>query len=84
MRHLAEKYRSLLKPILIQQAENNCLCLCPDLWSDKFRKVNYLGLTAVFVDENYELILIDLCCSEYQEIDKSGDCVLQVGKILEK
>ncbi|CAF4365844.1 unnamed protein product [Rotaria sp. Silwood2] len=74
---LAERYRSLLQPILIEQAESNCLCLCPDLWTDKFRKVNYLGLTAVFIDKNYELISIDLCCCEYQEVDKSGDSVLQ-------
>ncbi|CAF4086103.1 unnamed protein product [Rotaria sordida] len=74
---LAEQYRSLLQPILIQQAANSCLCLCPDLWTDKYRKVNYLGLTAVFTDKNYELILLDLCCCEYQEVDKSGDSVLQ-------
>ncbi|CAF3858830.1 unnamed protein product [Rotaria sordida] len=60
---LAEQYRSLLQPILKQQAANSCLCLCPDLWTDKYRKVNYLGLTAVFTDKNYELILLDLCCS---------------------
>ena len=78
---LAERYRSLLQPLLIEQAENNCLCLCPDLWNDEYRKVNYLGLTAVFANKNYELISIDLCCCEYQEIDKSGDSVLQVRKL---
>ncbi|CAF3167351.1 unnamed protein product, partial [Rotaria sp. Silwood2] len=79
---LAERYRSLLQPILIEQAESNCLCLCPDLWTDKFRKVNYLGLTAVFIDKNYELISIDLCCCEYQEVDKSGDSILQKKRII--
>ncbi|CAF1275599.1 unnamed protein product [Rotaria magnacalcarata] len=74
---LAERYRSLLQPLLTEQAENNCLCLCPDLWNDEYRKVNYLGLTAVFTNKNYELISIDLCCCEYQEIDKSGDSVLR-------
>ncbi|CAF4313115.1 unnamed protein product [Rotaria sp. Silwood2] len=74
---LAEQYRSLLQPILIEQAANSCLCLCPDLWTDKYRKVNYLGLTAMFANKNYELILLDLCCCEYQEVDKSGDSILQ-------
>ncbi|CAF3038405.1 unnamed protein product [Rotaria sp. Silwood2] len=60
---LAEQYRSLLQPILIEQAANSCLCLCPDQWADKYRKVNYLGLTAMFTNKNYELILLDLCCS---------------------
>ncbi|CAF3317150.1 unnamed protein product, partial [Rotaria sp. Silwood2] len=77
---LAEQYRSLLQPILIEQAANSCLCLCPDLWTDKYRKVNYLGLTAMFANKNYELILLDLCCCEYQEVDKSGDSILQHKK----
>ena len=82
--HLTERYRSLLQPILTEQAENNCLCLCPDLWTDQFRKMNYLGLTASFIDKSYELIVLDLCCCEYQEVDKSGNCVLQVRKLFER
>jgi hypothetical protein len=74
----------LLQPLLTEQAENNCLCLCPDLWNDEYRKVNYLGLTAVFTNKNYELMSIDLCCCEYQEIDKSGDSVLRVRKLFER
>jgi hypothetical protein len=61
---LADEYRLLLRSILVEQAASGCLCLCPDLWSDKHRKVNYLGLTAVFVDKNYELFSVDLCCCE--------------------
>ncbi|CAF2064091.1 unnamed protein product [Rotaria magnacalcarata] len=43
---LVERYRSLLQPLVTEQAENNCLCLCPDLWNDEYRKANYLDLTA--------------------------------------
>ncbi|CAF2154005.1 unnamed protein product, partial [Rotaria magnacalcarata] len=77
---LGRQYQSLDSTNLLVSpttAENNCLCLCPDLWSDKFRKVNYLDLTTVFADKDYELMLIDLSCSEYQEPDKTGDSVLQ-------
>ncbi|CAF4126158.1 unnamed protein product, partial [Rotaria magnacalcarata] len=81
---LGRQYQSLdstnllVSPTTVSKnAENNCLCLCPDLWSDKFRKVNYLDLTTVFADKDYELMLIDLSCSEYQEPDKTGDSVLQ-------
>ena len=27
---------------------------------------------------------MDLCCCEYQEVDKSGDCVLQVRNLFER
>ena len=76
---LADEYRSFLRSILIEQAASGCLCLCPDLWNDKHRKVNYLGLTAVFVNKNHELFSIDLCCCEYDESDKTGDSVLKVS-----
>ena len=80
---LADEYRSLLRSILVEQAASGCLCLCPDLWSDKHRKVNYLGLTAVFVDKNHELFTVDLCCYEYEESDKTGDSVLRLSISIE-
>lgn len=75
---LAEQYRGCLGTILMEQADIGCLCLCPDLWCDKYRKINYLGITAVFVDKKFELISIDICCCEYEEVDKTGSSVLQV------
>ena len=27
---------------------------------------------------------MDLCCTEYEEVDKSGGCVLQVSKLVKK
>ncbi|CAF1603766.1 unnamed protein product [Adineta ricciae] len=74
---LAEEYRILLRSVLIEQASAGCLCICPDLWSDKHRKINYLGLIAVFVNKNHELFSVDLCCCEYNEADKTGDSVLK-------
>jgi hypothetical protein len=32
---LAEYYRSLIRPIMMEQAESGVLTLCPDLWTDK-------------------------------------------------
>lgn len=75
---LAEEYRNLIQPILIEQAESGTLTLCPDLWNDPYRKVDYLGLTAYFVNSNYELHVFDLCCSPYREVNKTGESVLKV------
>ncbi|CAF1396390.1 unnamed protein product [Rotaria sordida] len=74
---LADHYRSLIRPILIEQAEAGVLTVCPDLWTDNLKKINYLGLTVYFVTSNYELTSFDLCCSRYDEVDKTGESVLQ-------
>jgi hypothetical protein len=79
---LAEHYRSLIRPILIEQAESGVLTICPDLWTDNFRKTSYLGLTAYFVTGDYELFTFDLCCSRYEEDDKTGESVRQVNKLI--
>jgi hypothetical protein len=79
---LANHYRSLVRPILIEQAEAGVLTVCPDLWTDSLKKVNYLGLTVYFVTSNYELISFDLCCSRYDEVDKTGASVLKVSKLI--
>ncbi|CAF3426928.1 unnamed protein product [Rotaria sp. Silwood1] len=68
---LADHYRSLARPILIEQAEAGVLTICPDLWTDSLKKINYLDLTVYFVTSNYELISFDLCCSRYDERKKS-------------
>lgn len=81
---LAEHYKSLIRPILIEQAESGVLTICPDLWSDKYKQMDYLGLTAYFVNSNYELLTFDLCCSPYNEVDKTGESVLQVSNLVKK
>jgi hypothetical protein len=67
---------------LIEQAEAGALTVCPDLWTDSMRKVNYLGLTVYFVTSKYELISFDLCCARYDEPDKTGESVLHVSQII--
>ncbi|CAF3383242.1 unnamed protein product, partial [Rotaria sp. Silwood2] len=75
VRHLAEDYRRKLKSTLICQAEARCLNIIPDLWSDKHRKISYIGLTCAFVNTSCQLIVIDLCCGEYDDMDKTGRSV---------
>ncbi|CAF1419068.1 unnamed protein product [Adineta steineri] len=79
VRQLAENYRHALKPLLISQADAGCLCIIPDLWTDKHRKINYVGITCTFVNKLYQQVVIDLCCSEYDEMDKTGASVFLVS-----
>ena len=74
----AEEYRTLLIPLLQEQAEDGCLCIIPDLWSDKHRKISYIGITCTFVTGKFKFIAIDLCCAEYDEYDKSGMSLFSV------
>ncbi|CAM4987268.1 unnamed protein product, partial [Rotaria socialis] len=71
VKKLAGYYRSLLRPILIEQAESGALAVCPDLWTDNHKKINYLGLTVYFVTNGYELFTFDLCCTRFNEIGKA-------------
>ncbi|CAF4514251.1 unnamed protein product [Rotaria socialis] len=77
VKKLAGYYRSLLRPILIEQAESGALAVCPDLWTDNHKKINYLGLTVYFVTNGYELFTFDLCCTRFNEIGKAGESALK-------
>jgi hypothetical protein len=81
--HLADQYRSLLRLILIEQAVCECACLWTDLWSERYRQINYLCLTAVFINNNYEMISSDLCCCQLDEVVQKADSVLKVLKSIE-
>jgi hypothetical protein len=61
-------------------AEDGCLAISPDLWSDKFKQNSFLGLTAHFVDEHHVLHSIELCCEPYNEINKRAPSVRKVRK----
>jgi len=77
---MAEEERQQLKQQLIDVAEVGGLCLSPDIWTDSYRKVSYLGATAHYVDENYQFHSIDLFCVEFKAKKKSGEEILKVRK----
>ncbi|CAF4400352.1 unnamed protein product, partial [Rotaria sp. Silwood2] len=72
---LTEQYLNLLKPVLKKQADDGYLCIAPDLWTDKHRKIAYIGLTYTFVNDQFKFETIDLCYSAYDEYDKTGASV---------
>ncbi|CAF4659126.1 unnamed protein product, partial [Rotaria socialis] len=77
VKKLAEYYRSLLRSILIEQAESGTLDVCPNLWTDNHKKIKYLGVTVYFVTNGYELFTFDLCCTRFNEIGKAGESALK-------
>ncbi|CAF4755947.1 unnamed protein product, partial [Rotaria sp. Silwood2] len=42
----------LLKDRLVEAAKHDGVCISPDIWSDKYRKICSLGATAHFVEKD--------------------------------
>jgi hypothetical protein len=77
---MAQEEREQLKQQLIDVAQLGGLCLSPDIWTDNYRKVSYLGATAHYVDEQYQFHSIDLFCTEFKPKKKSGEEILKVKR----
>jgi hypothetical protein len=79
---LADQSRSKLRDVLRQPFEAGAICISPDLWSDSHRQISYLGLTATFVDDQFNFNSVELCCKPYTESDQSGGHLLSVSTAL--
>lgn len=77
---MATNERLSLKDRLIDAVVNSGLCISPDIWSDKYRKISYLGATAHFVDRHYVYHSIDLFCTEFTAKVKTGQNIMKVTK----
>ena len=76
---LANNERARLKKLLTSAAKNGSLCLCPDLWTDSNRQCSYLGITASFVDDDYQLHNVDLCCHPFPTARKTAEHIIIVS-----
>lgn len=76
---LAEQCRSELNEILKEPLGNGAICVSPDMWSDNHRKIHYLGITASFVNLDFEFKVVDLCCRPFTGDDQSGKNLLIVS-----
>ena len=76
---LADNERARLRKLLASAAKNGSLCLCPDLWTDSNRQYSYLGITASFVDDDYQLHNIDLCCHLFPNVRKTAENIIMVS-----
>jgi hypothetical protein len=79
IKHMASVGRSKMKNILIEAAQNRCLTLSPDIWSDGYKKISYLGCTAQWVDKNWNLCTFELFCIPFRKPNKTSANVLLVS-----
>ncbi|CAF4667093.1 unnamed protein product [Rotaria sp. Silwood2] len=75
----AAQGRNILKTKLIAAAaEDYRLSISPDIWSDRYRHISYLGASAHFVDENGFFYCFDLFCTEFKWKKKTAVNVLKM------
>ena len=70
--------RKELQDFLVNCAQSGCLSISPDIWTDNYRKIVYLGATAHMVDDKHKYYSIDLFCIEFKD-KKAGDNILKVN-----
>lgn len=76
---LADNERARLKKLLASAIKNGSLCICPDLWTDANQQCSYLGITTSFVDDDYQLHNIDLCCHPFPNVKKTAENIIIVS-----
>lgn len=76
---VADQERFQLKKFLGIAVKNRSLCLCPDLWTDNNQQCSYLGIAASFVDDQYRLHNIDLCCHPFPSVKKTAENIIIVS-----
>ncbi|CAF5046739.1 unnamed protein product [Rotaria sp. Silwood1] len=69
---IADIARNDVATILSEPLMMKSVTICPDMWTDKFRNVLYLGATAIFVDSDYSYHQLELFCRPYTQADKSA------------
>ncbi|CAF1110190.1 unnamed protein product [Adineta ricciae] len=78
IKHMASAGRNQMKTTLIKAAKRRCLTLSTDIWSDGYKKVSYLGCTAQWVDENWNLCSFELFCLPFRKPNKTSKNVFLV------
>ena len=75
---LAALERKELKELLFECVGSGSLSISPDIWTDNYRKIAYLGATAHMVDKGFNYHSIDLFCTEFKEKKKSAENIVKV------
>ncbi|CAF1165617.1 unnamed protein product [Rotaria sordida] len=73
----AELERKGLQQLIFSCAQSGRLSISPDIWTDNYRKIVYLGATAHMVDEKFVYYSFDLFCTEFKD-KKTGENILKL------
>ena len=76
---VAEQTRARFKELLLEPLKNEAVTLSPDLWTDRFKQISYLGITATLIDSLNQYQTITLCCIEFTENEKTANNIEKVN-----
>lgn len=75
----AQQYREQLIELIKEPLKSHSLTLSPDMWSERYRQLSYLGVTVTFVDSNLHFRKFTLCCRSFPvELTKTGENISKV------
>jgi hypothetical protein len=62
--------------------KEGCVTICPDYWSDAYKKISYLAVTITLVTGEYSYQSIDLFCRPFPYKKKSAELTLNVSLLI--
>ncbi|CAF5108382.1 unnamed protein product, partial [Rotaria sp. Silwood1] len=77
---IAEQTRAKFKELLLEPLKNDAVTLSPDLWTDRFKQISYLGITATLINSLHKYQTITLCCTEFTENEKTANNIEKMLK----
>jgi hypothetical protein len=63
---------------LLYPLKEHSLTICPDYWTDAYKKISYLGVSVMFVDHEWQYKTFDLCCKQFEYEKKTAENTLNV------
>ena len=69
---VADSLREQTKELLLIPLKEKVLTICPDYWTESYKKISYLGVTVTIVDDQYNYKSIDFCCRPFQHRKKAA------------
>ncbi len=75
---LADASRDQIKEFLSIPLKDHSLTICPDYWTDLYKKISYLGVNVILVNHDYQYLSFDLCCKQFEYEKKTAENTLKV------
>lgn len=77
----AREFHQQLTDLIKEPVNNQSITLSPDLWTDRYKQLSYLGITATFIDFNLKFRKLVLCCRCFPvDLPKTGENISKVRK----
>ncbi|CAF1433590.1 unnamed protein product [Rotaria sordida] len=81
LKNEAQLYREQISELIKEPVENQALTAAPDIWTDRYRQLSYLGVTVTFIDLSQQFKKLTLCCRNFPvDLAKTGENISKILK----